>query len=57
MNRNVIKKVSGFELEIEDYKKLIDIKNYYSKKIIDDISIRELFVILINSEWEKIREE
>ena len=57
MNKNMIKKVSGFELEMTDYKKLIDIKNYYSKKNVDNISIKKLFVILINSEWEKIGEK
>lgn len=54
---NKIKKVSGFELELNDYKKLIDIKNYHSKKNVENISIKKLFLILINSEWEKIIEK
>ena len=46
-NKNNIKKIAGFNLTVEQYKKLLDIISYYSKLNTKNVSIRECFVYLI----------
>ena len=58
-NKNKItkKKVSGFDLTLEEYQMLLEIISYYSEKHIKNISIRECFGYMIEEIYRGLKED
>ena len=53
-NKIIKKKISGFDLTMKEYQKLLEIIFYYSGKFTKNISIRECFGYMIEEKHKEL---